>query len=186
MQSNGPLPMSQLVYLLSAKFQLRLSWNCLTRSSADDEGSPMWDHIFNSASEEKGTSLSLHKLAVGVPTSCKLPLTRASLLTVCDSYGPNPSHDNLLFSTQLCAGTHCLMRLEELTWPDRVSLRDYQKVSMRHSVESFNNVRSFWLPGHKADQFFEGNRLIIRKSSAPDTCALFDAYPASQDGRFHA
>ena len=54
---------NRLVYPLSAKFQLRLSWNYLTRSSADDESSPMWDHIFGSVSEGKGTSLSLHELA---------------------------------------------------------------------------------------------------------------------------
>jgi hypothetical protein len=43
---------------------------------------------------------------------------------------------------------------------------------------------SFWLPGHKADKFFEGNRLIIRKSGVADTCTLFTTYLKSRDSHF--
>ena len=125
------------------------------------------------------------KRRFGVPTHRKLPLTKANLLHVLSSYGPAPTHDNLLFLTQLFTGTDCLMRLAELTWPDQVSLRDYRKVTMRPSVERLSDAISFWLPGHKADQFFEGNRLFIRKSST-ETYRLFNSYLSSRDKLFRA
>jgi hypothetical protein len=76
------------------------------------------------------------------------------------------------------------MRLAELTWPDKLNLRDYRKVSMRHSVQFLYGALSFWLPGHKADQFFEGNCLIVRESAAPDTYNFFRSYLVSRDTRF--
>jgi hypothetical protein len=125
------------------------------------------------------------KRRFGVPTHRKLPLTKANLLHVLTSYGPTPSHDDLLFLTQLFTGTECLMRLAELTWPDAVALRDYRKVSMRPSVERLLEAFSFWLPGHKADHFFEGNCLFIRKSST-ETYQLFELYLTSRDRLFRS
>ena len=124
------------------------------------------------------------KRRYGVPTTRKLPLTGENLKTICNAYNTNPSHDDLLFATQILTGTDCLMRLAELTWPDKVSLRDYRKVSMRHSVEFLHGALSFWLPGHKADQFFEGNRMILRQSTAPDSYSFFRLYLVSRDARF--
>jgi len=125
------------------------------------------------------------KRRFGVPTHRKLLLTKANLLHILSLYGPAPTHDNLLFLTQLFTGTDCLMRLAELTWPDQVSLRDYHKVTMRPSIEHFSDAISFWLPGHKADQFFEGNCLFIWKSSTETYC-LFDSYLSSHDQLFQA
>ena len=48
------------------------------------------------------------------------------------------------------------------------------------------DAASFWLPGHKADHFFEGNRLIIRKGSSPDTYTSFTSYLTSRDSLFRA
>ena len=62
------------------------------------------------------------KHCYGVPTTQKLPLTGENLKTICNTYNTNPSHDDLLFTTQILTGTDCLMRLAELTWPDKVSL----------------------------------------------------------------
>ena len=58
----------------------------------------------------------------GVPTHRTLPLTMANLLHVLASYGLTPSHDDLLFTTQLFTGTDCLMRLAKITWPDTLAL----------------------------------------------------------------
>jgi len=126
------------------------------------------------------------KWRFGVPTTCKLPLTVDNLISVCNHYRVNPSHDDMLFTTQLLTRTGCLMRLAELTWPDKISLRDYRKVTMHHTVTFHTNTLSFWLPGHKVDQFFEGNRLVVRKASSPDTYSYFLTYLSSRDGLFHA
>ena len=103
-----------------------------------------------------------------------------------NTYQTNPSHDDLLFMAQLLTRTECLMRLGELTWPDKITLRDYRKVSMHHTVSFHTDALSFWLPGHKADQFFEGNRLILRKSLSPDTYSHFASYLTSRDHLFRA
>jgi hypothetical protein len=125
------------------------------------------------------------KRRFGVPTHHKLPLTHDNLLTALADYDEHPDHDHLLFTTQIFTGTDCLMRLAELTWPDSKSLRDYRKVSMRHSVEFLANAISFWLPGHKGDKIFEGNRLYIRNTSK-EVHALFKSYIASRDAHFCA
>ena len=103
----------------------------------------------------------------GVPTAWKLPLTRNNLITVTNAYQYNPTYDDILFITQLLTGFNCLLHLGELTWPDKLDLCNYQKVSMWHMVEFLADSLSFWLPGHKADQYFEGNCLIICKHSTP-------------------
>lgn len=126
------------------------------------------------------------KRRYGVPTNRKLPLTRNNLATVVNAYQPNPSHDDLLFITQLLTGFDCLMRLAELTWPDKLLLCDYRKVSMRHSVQFLEHALSFWLPGNKTDQFFEGNRLIIHAGPEPNSYSHFRRYLASRDKRFRA
>ena len=127
------------------------------------------------------------KCRYGVPTTCKLPLTKDNIITLINAYQPFPSHDDLLFTTQISTGVSCLMRLAELTWPpDSIALRDYRKVTMRHSVEFLTDALSFWLPGHKADQFFEGNQLIVHKGGTPDTCTLFRSYLASRHSHFRA
>ena len=124
------------------------------------------------------------KRCFSIPTHWKLPLTRADLLHVPASYGPTPSHNDLLFTTQLFTGTDCLMRLAELTWANTLALWDYHKVSMQPSVKQLPEAFSFWLPGHKADQFYEGNQLYIRKSSTV-TYRLFGSYLSSHDQLFH-
>ena len=77
------------------------------------------------------------------------------------------------------------MRLGELTWPDTLALQDYHKVSMRPTVEHLHKAFSFWLPGHKADQFFKGNHLIIQKSST-EAYQLFESYLTSCNKLFHS
>jgi hypothetical protein len=113
------------------------------------------------------------KHCFGTPTTRKLPLTKENLLTVYNAYQVNPSHDDILFMTQLLTGTECLMCLGELAWPDKLALRDYRKVCMCHTVTFHTDALSFWLPGHKVDHFFEGNRLIVHKSGVLDTFTLF-------------
>jgi hypothetical protein len=123
------------------------------------------------------------KRRFGVPTHRKLPFTHDNLTTILMHLRNNPSHDFLLFATQISTGTECLQRLAELTWPDTTSLCDYHKVTMRHSVEFLPDAISFWLPGHKTDKTFEGNRLYVRASSK-ETHGLLMRYITSRDCMF--
>lgn len=95
------------------------------------------------------------------------------------------SHDDLLFFVILLVGFHGLMRLGELVWPDKTSLQDYRKVTKRSSVELLPDGFSFFLPGHKADRFFEGNRILLQRNTrGDDPDSPFRKYLTSRDALF--
>jgi hypothetical protein len=60
-----------------------------------------------------------------------------------------------------------LLRLGEFTYPDKVAIRNPCKVSQRVSVTWQENGYGYFLPGHKAGAFFEGNALMIEKLNDP-------------------
>jgi hypothetical protein len=79
------------------------------------------------------------------------------------------------------------MRLDELVWPDSASLQNWNKVTCRnHITFPDNKSYSFFLPSHKADQFFEGNHIFIccLIPSGPDPLPIFLCYLKSQDQLF--
>ena len=118
-------------------------------------------------------------------TTRKRPITRAELAVISHSYLPSPSYDNALFLALLLTGFHGLMRLGELTWPDNKNLQDYRKVTMRSSVQTNSTSFEFLLPGHKADRFFEGSRIIIQSTkSADDARGPFTKYLSCRDRLF--
>ena len=121
----------------------------------------------------------------GSPVKRKAPLSHADLLLVLDSIVSNPSHDDLLFAAIILTGFHALMRLGELVFPDKKELRNYRKISLRHTVSVLPHQFSFFLPSHKADRFFEGNTIIIQKLSTPtDPYQSFLSYLTSRDSKF--
>lgn len=122
-----------------------------------------------------------------VPTTRKLPLARSDLDRVRLHYGASDFHDDLLFVAQLFTGFHGLLRLGELVWPDKKSLQDYRKISMRPSVKMLPQSYSFLLPSHKADRLFEGNTIMIHATSVGDNPLVpFISYLASRDRLFPA
>ena len=76
----------------------------------------------------------------GTPTKRKSPLTIAHLLTVANDLASSTLHDDLLFNALLNTGFTGLLQLGELTWPDKVTLRDYKKVSMCKKVYLVNRT----------------------------------------------
>ena len=95
------------------------------------------------------------------PTSHKRALTLADLETVVNALTDSPDYNDQLFLAQLLTGFFTLFRLSEMTYPDDPELRDPRKVTKRNSVRISNDSFQFFLPGHKADTFFEGNIVII-------------------------
>jgi len=88
-------------------------------------------------------------------TSQKQPLTRSELTTVSEWYASSLSFDDNLFLCLLLTSFHSLLRLGELTWPDKSSLQDYRKVIMHSTVQADPKSFCFSLPGHKADCFLK-------------------------------
>ena len=78
-----------------------------------------------------------------------------------------------------------LLRLGELVQPDTSSLRSTSKISWRHDVHLDSTFFSFSIPQSKTDVGFEGNQVVIQKSTtAPDPFALFHKYRVSRDSHF--
>jgi hypothetical protein len=85
----------------------------------------------------------------------------------------------------LLVGFNALMRLGEFVWPDNKKLQDYRKVTMRHTVEFFPAGFSFFLPTHKGDRLFEGNRVLVQETTtADDPFSIFKRYLKSRDHLF--
>jgi hypothetical protein len=120
------------------------------------------------------------------PTKRKRALTLHDLSHVLEKMTNANSHDDKLFKCMLLSGFFALMRLGELSFPNEVKLRNWKKVSKRSSVNITHDQYEFHLPGHKADQFFEGNRIIIRKQhySPIDPIDFFRDYISSRDSNF--
>ena len=117
----------------------------------------------------------------------KLPLTFGDLLFVNHKFISSNIHNDLLFATLLVTGFHGLLRLGELTFPDSSYLRDWRKVTKRSSLVILNHQYEFFLPGHKADRFFEGNKVLIGSfSSSFDPFPIFHRYISSRDRLFPA
>ena len=119
----------------------------------------------------------------GSPTKCKCALTFDDLKKVVHKLGNSTSHDDLLFKAMLLTGFFTLMRLGELSFPDEKHLRNWKKVTKRSSVIVAGDQYEFLLPAHKADPFFEGNRIIVKKEQhcTINPLAVFHEYITSRD-----
>jgi hypothetical protein len=86
----------------------------------------------------------------------------------------------------LLTGFFALMRLSELFFSDNKKLRNWKKVTKRSSVLLSEEQYKFFLPSHKADPFFEGNHVIVKKQQYNDIdpLSVFAAYLHSRDTSF--
>lgn len=120
--------------------------------------------------------------ARGRATKRKRALTLDDLESVITHYQTSLLHDDLLFVSMLLTGFFALMRLGELTYPNDPSLHDFRKVTKRSSVVISADQYSFHLPSHKADRFFEGNKIIVTKNQFRlDPLLHFQVYLTSRD-----
>jgi len=115
----------------------------------------------------------------------KWALTLDDLSVIISHYRAPTSHDDHLFLTILLTGFFALMRLGELTFPNNTALCDWCKVTKCASVQLFNDCYTFFLPAHKADRFFEGNRIIIMRNQLQhDPLLHFTSYIQSRNSLF--
>jgi hypothetical protein len=148
------------------------------------------ESFFPDVRKNRATPLVMRTLAGakrhrGISTKRKSPLTVRDLQTVSDNLASSTHHDDLLFNTQLNTGFSGLLRLGELTSPDNTALRDYRKITMCFSLEWLQDAYAFWLPAHKTDTTFEGNRVVIKQiTGAPDPFPIMRQYINSRDHLF--
>jgi hypothetical protein len=121
----------------------------------------------------------------GTPTNRKRALTLDDLGRVIDYYIHSEDLDDLLFVSMLLTGFFALMRLGELTLPDDKSIQDWRKIIRRTSVALNDKFYEFHLPHHKADRYFEGNRVIVRAEQFRHNPLFhFTKYLTLRDARF--
>ncbi|KAJ3847557.1 hypothetical protein EV368DRAFT_27540, partial [Lentinula lateritia] len=119
------------------------------------------------------------------PVRQKQPLTRQHLLEAENSLSDLSPYDHCLFTIMLITGMCGLLRLGELTLPDNRALHNFRKVSPRNSLEMVSNTGfSFWLPYHKADHLFEGNRIVILPKWDLHPTHILQQYIRLRDKRF--
>ena len=120
-----------------------------------------------------------------VPMSRKRALTLDDLETVTNSVSGSNDYDDHLFLAQLLTGFSTLFRLGEMTYPDDPKLRDPRKVTKCNSVQVCDSSFQFFLPGHEANRFFEGNIIIMHKNHHTfDPHKFFTAYLHLRDNKF--
>ena len=120
-----------------------------------------------------------------IPTSRKRALTLGNLDTVVNALSSSTDYDDQLFLAQLLTGFFALFRLGEMTYPDDPQLRDPRKVTKQMSVCITDSSYSLFLPGHKADRFFEGNTIIVRRNANNfDPHTHFKTYLHACDRKF--
>ena len=110
------------------------------------------------------------------PVERKDPLTIGDLRFVEDKFRHSRDHDDFLFVTLLFTGFHGLNRLGEFTFPNDPSIRDWRKVIRRSSLILRPHEYTFQLPAHKADRFFEGNKVVV--CAFPSSGLPFDPFPS--------
>jgi hypothetical protein len=118
----------------------------------------------------------------GVPTVRKRALTIDDLKLVISRLHKSTHHDDLLFLAMLITGFFALLRLGEMAFPNDSSLQNWKKIVRCNTVKVLQKHYEFLLPGHKADRFFEGNKIIIpsyRFGLRP--LHFFSKYLASRD-----
>ena len=122
----------------------------------------------------------------GSPITRKRALTFSDLFKVLNDLSSSSRHDDLLFTSLLVTGFFALMRLGELTFPNDKKLRNFRKISKRSSLSISDDQYDFHLPSHKADPFFEGNHIIVKKKQYCDIdpLAIFRNYLSSRDLNF--
>lgn len=76
-------------------------------------------------------------------------------------YNTSTDYDNCLFLVQISLGFNQLLQLAELCISDNAKLHNTRKMMMRFDVTHAVGHLQLKLPGHKADKFFEGSKLIV-------------------------
>lgn len=125
------------------------------------------------------------KKLYNVPVVRKRPLHLSEIEAVAKSYRFRHSHNDYLFLSQLLVGFFGLLRLGELVYPNDPTLDCPRKMTARQSLSVSPSDLSFVLPYHKADRFYEGNKvLILANSTCANPILAIQSYLSSRDQLF--
>ncbi|KAF8585145.1 hypothetical protein K439DRAFT_1344119 [Ramaria rubella] len=101
------------------------------------------------------------------PPQRKCPLSMDDLHLLISHYNYGSFNDSL-FLTMLLTGFHALMRAAEFTQADAINKCNFKKLTMQHTISFTPSHFSFLLLYHKADQFYNGNIILVKKCIPDD------------------
>ncbi len=115
----------------------------------------------------------------------KAPLSRDDIRHAIKTLSSSSHYDDCLFLALLVTGFNSLLRLAELSMPDAKRARNWRKITRRTTVEWMPEGYAFFLPAHKADTAFEGNKVIIPNDDDPgfNPLPIFQRYLTLRDTR---
>lgn len=123
----------------------------------------------------------LHNVAI----QRKRALTIEDLDLLTHHYASSQLHNDLLFLAIVTTGFFTLQRLGELVQPDKLTLRSARKLPLRHTVQVRDSELEYILPAHKADAFFDGNKILLQKTNQiSDAFRHFTRFLHSRDQLF--
>ncbi len=113
----------------------------------------------------------------------KSPLSRDNICHAIKTLSLSSDYDDSLFLALLVTGFNGLLRLAELSMPDSKKSHNWRKIVHRTSVEWLAEGYAFFLPAHKADTAFEGNKVIIPTDDDPmfNPLPIFRQYLTRRD-----
>ncbi|KAF7773498.1 hypothetical protein Agabi119p4_5665 [Agaricus bisporus var. burnettii] len=125
------------------------------------------------------------KKLYNTPIHRKRALTLHDLSLITNHFDTSDSYDDRLFIAILLIGFYGLLRLGELVYPNDIRLDNPQKMIHRHTLTLIASSLQFQLPYHKADRYFEGNVVIIRRNSGiTDPIRAMAHYIVLRDHKF--
>ena len=112
------------------------------------------------------------------PPHRKRPLSLEDLVLATTAFQA-PTHDNRLFLALLFTAFFALHCLGKLTVPDNYTSCNPLKLIRHHSVHLLKIGYTYMLPYSKADQYFEGNVVIVIHHDLTDPVPIFLTYCTS-------
>ncbi|PBK86064.1 hypothetical protein ARMGADRAFT_1047939 [Armillaria gallica] len=112
----------------------------------------------------------------GSEVKCKAPLSRDNIRHAISKLGHSSDYDDF-------TGFNGLLRLAELSMPDSKKSQNWRKIVRRTTIEWIPEGHTFFLPAHKADTAFKGNKVIIPSNNniTFDPLPIFRRYLTLRD-----
>jgi hypothetical protein len=120
------------------------------------------------------------RAAAPVRRKCALQLEDLDMLL--RTYSLSGAYDDKLFLAIIFTAFWALLRLGETVMPDTIALRMPKKMSLRYPLTLSTRSYSFFLPTHKADHFYEGNKIVVlSRSDSRNPVPVFTRYLNARD-----
>jgi hypothetical protein len=116
------------------------------------------------------------------PVQRKRAFSLEDLQLLLNTYARSDQYNDKLFLVMTFTAFWGLLRLGEVAVPDSLHLRAPKKRTLRHPTSITEKSYTISLPYHKADRFYEGNKILIpARPDAFNPVPIFSRYVDARD-----